>query len=79
MDTSEPFRQMADRIDHNKDSAFGGAYVIIPPGQDVPTIEVLVLDRQEDPTQFFKLLMEKVKAALDQIEEAQRRGLVYGR
>ena len=76
---ADRFRQMAERIDHNAASSFGGAYVIIPPKGAFTPWEVLVLDTQEDPAQFLMLLQAKISAMMDELraKEAQQGG--FGR
>lgn len=72
------FHAMGYRIEANDKESFGGAYVILPPGNR-PPIEVLVLDSQQDAAQFFMLLQAKIKTALDQIEADERKSMVFGR
>lgn len=79
MSHSDLFKKMAALIEQNEGSTFGGAYVIIPPGQDAKAMEVLVLDTQQDQAQFFMLLHAKVQSALQQIDDQQRKAQMYGR
>src|SRR5204862_6879751 len=63
------FRAMADQIERNADSKFGGAYVIIPPGDyAMQPMSVLVLDTKEDPAGFFNLLDWRTKMVLTDID-----------
>lgn len=71
------FRRMAADIERNPE-AFGGAYVIIPPLGLAP-IDVLILDRQENPAQFYMLLSAKIQQALKDVEDMERRGMTFGR
>lgn len=75
---ADRFRQMAERIDHNAASAFGGAYVIIPPRSAFTPWDVLVLDTQEDPAQFLMVLQAKISAALDEIRQKEARAGAFG-
>lgn len=75
---AQHFRHMADQIERNADQKFGGAYVILPPG-DVEPISVLVLDAASDPAAFFNLLDWRVKNKLAEIDEQQRRAQGFGR
>lgn len=68
---STRFRQMAERIDHNDPESFGGAYVIVPPGTGEHAIEVLVLDQHTDPIQFFKMLSEKVRVLMAELDRQE--------
>ncbi len=83
-DISDCFRRMADLIDHNKDGAFAGAYVIVPPpfgqGQELfPPIEVLTLDTTQSPVQFLQTLQSKVATALAHIERLEQQAGGFGR
>lgn len=75
---AEVFRAMADRLGDNASHPFGGAYVIIPPG-DSEAMQVFVIDAQHNPAQFFMLLEAKIKFALEQIEIEERRKQGFGR
>ena len=75
------FDDMAAKIRLNKDNAFGGAFVIIPPETGGDPIVTLILDSKQDPSQFFMLLKTKAEiqiASLDALarnqQAFQRRG-----
>lgn len=77
---AERFDVMAERIRLNKDDSFGGAFVIVPPLGGGEPIETLVLDREQDPAQFWAILKTKAEmhlAALDQLARSQQAG--FGR
>lgn len=74
---SAAFRAMAERIDHNEDAPFGGAFVIIPPGGDAQ--DMLLLDNSGNPAIFWSTLQVRVKIALQEIEDSERRGGFMGR
>lgn len=71
------FRDMADRIEHNKGGDFGGACVIVPPG-DLPVIEFLQLGTAPDLGQFYGAITTRVQIVLQQIQEKQRVGMNFG-
>ena len=74
---SAPLRSMADRLDHNADASFGGAFVIIPPEGEVQ--DMLILDRSASPAIFWASLQTRVQIALQEINEAERQGGFAGR
>ena len=73
---AQRFARMAQRIEHNKDSTFGGAFVICVPGGMVPPLEALILDATGDPAQFLMVLQTKIQTVLEEIKAKQG---VYGR
>ena len=78
MNNYEPFSDMAVKIDHNKDAAFGGAFVIVPPEGAGEVVETLILDRQSDAIQFWKILMEKAAATVTKLENEARNQSAFG-
>jgi hypothetical protein len=72
------FDEMAAKIRLNKDNAFGGAFVIIPPPENGgEPIQTLILDSKQDAGQFFTLLKTKAEAqilALDHQARNQQAG-----
>jgi len=75
-DYSTRFREMAVRIEHNHDSRFGGAAVIIPPsvtGNEKP-IELLMLDAQGDPAQFLATLITRLQLLAKDLDDTRRMG-----
>lgn len=75
---ADRLRRMADRIDHNTDSPFGGVCVIIPPAGGGNPLEFLTLDANQDPVQFWGTIATKIKLALDDAEAERRRTLGFG-
>jgi hypothetical protein len=74
---AERFRLMAARIEHNTESTFGGAAVIIPPqvtGQEQP-IEVLLLG-DGDPAQFIATVVTRLQLLAQQIDDYKRQTFV---
>ena len=78
MNNYEPFSTMAVKIDHNKESSFGGAFVIVPPEGAGEVVETLILDRQSDAIQFWKMLMEKAAATVTKLENEARNQSAFG-
>ena len=78
MSNDEQFTRMADRIKHNADATFGGACVIVPPGDGKP-IELLLLDATGDEAQFYATIMTRLQMAVSEIEARKRQGLAFGR
>lgn len=74
---SIPFNNMADRIERNADAGFGGAYVIIPPGDSAP-MAVLLLNEQQSEAMFLNVLQWQIKNRLDELEIAERRQQLTG-
>ena len=70
---ADRLRRMADRIDHNADSPFGGVCVIIPPVAGGNPIEFMLLDPSVDPAQFWSAIVTKVKFELEHAEAERRR------
>ena len=76
---SEPFRKMADRIEHNLESGFGGACVIIPPTGAGEPIEILMLDNSADLAQFFSTVATRVQRAVDEASNNAALATGFGR
>lgn len=69
----EPFTRMADLIQRNGfNSDFGGAFVVVPPGEGSEPLSTYVLDPKQDPAQFWALLQTKAQLALDEIDQKRR-------
>ena len=77
--TAGRFRAMADQIERNEASRFGGAFVIVPPELGGEPIAVMLLDEKADPAMFWSAVQTKAKMALDEISDRERRGMTYGR
>lgn len=69
---AQRFSRMAQRLEHNLDSTFGGAFVIVPPSGAGEPMEALILDSAGDPAQFLMLLQAKIAHALKEIEDRER-------
>ncbi len=67
-----PFTVMADRIERNPTSEFGGACVIVPPGGGDP-ISFLLIDAKGDVAQFYGAIKAKLEIAIEELRSAQQR------
>ena len=70
---ADRLRRMADRIDHNADSPFGGACVIIPPVGGGNPIEIMLFDNNADPAHFWSTVTLKAKHAMEEADAERRR------
>ena len=68
---SKALRAMADRLDKNADSPFGGLFVIAPPG-DGTIQEALIFDSTQSSPAFWGLINGKAQQALVELEAAER-------
>lgn len=75
---SAKFRAMADRIDKNADSGFGGAICIVPPDGG-ETIELLILEATDNPAQFWGIIQARAIMALNKIEQDRAMNKAFGR
>jgi hypothetical protein len=73
------FRQMADRIELNKDSGFGGACVIIPPSGAGDPIEILLLDHSADIAQFYSTVATRIQRVVDETSTQNQIATGFGR
>ena len=74
------FRAMADAIELNGITTFGGAFVVIPPTEGGDALETLVLDSKQDPVMLWMLLKTKCETEITALDQKQRsQGGVYGR
>lgn len=72
------FREMADRIERNNSSDFGGAIVITPPGGVGGNIELLMLDAGGNPAQFWSTVKTRIELILAELSDQQRTAQGYG-
>ena len=79
LDNSAAFTAMATKIAHNSGEPFGGAAVIVPPVGSGDPIEVLILDNQADPIQFYATLKSRIDRNLTTLDEAQRKMTAFRR
>ena len=69
---SSKFRAMAEAIDHNGMTKFGGAFVVIPPAEAGEPIETLILDTRQAPAQFWILLKSKCEHEIATADDKKR-------
>ena len=67
--SSEPFRAMAEQIEHNADAGFGGAFVIQPPGGE--PLRMLFLNPSPDAAVFWGTLKTTIDMALAELAQQQ--------
>ncbi len=72
-DNAKPFTDMAARIDLNRDNKFGGAFVIVPPGEGLEPMHTLILDGQQNAAAFWSMLQTTCQVALNELENVARR------
>ena len=72
------FRTMADQIDRNAASTFGGAAVIVAPGGLVPPIELHMLN-SDDPALFLSTVLTRIQTILKDLEDRARVQGGFGR
>jgi hypothetical protein len=71
---------MAERIDLNEGQGFGGAFVIVPPGEEAKPAVMLMLDNANDPAVFWATLQTRATMALQELDDRQRQGAgAFGR
>ena len=75
----EPFTRMATRIAHNVDTEFGGAVCIVPPKNSGDNIELLMLDAQGDPAQFWSTIATRIQIIMDGLRDKERVAATFGR
>lgn len=66
---SDPFTAMAAQIDLNASEEFGGASVIMMPGEDVKPIRLLVLNGGDNPAVFLSTLQTMIQMAIQDLED----------
>lgn len=76
-DRSDRFRAMAEAIDLNEKKPFGGAVVIIPPG-DGPAIEILTMDSREDGLQFYANIKTLADIEYNNLLKKEQEKRVFG-
>jgi hypothetical protein len=77
-DLSSPFTEMAARIQLNAEEGFGGAFVIVPPGEEAKTRSLLMLDNAESPAMFWAALQTTCEIALQEIRAAEEQNAGFG-
>lgn len=70
-DLSQPFLDMASRIELNEAQGYGGAFVIVPPGEEIQPHVLLMLDNANDPAVFWATLQTRCEMALHDLRQKQ--------
>lgn len=70
-DNHKPFSDMAERIIGNQAHGFGGAVVIVPPGEG-RRIEILILDPRQDAAMFWGNIQAVASLEIADLEERAR-------
>lgn len=65
---ADRFRQMADRIEKNEGEPFGGAVLIIPPGEGME-VEMLNFDPTPDGAIFWAAVRSKADEAVHNLQQ----------
>ena len=71
------FREMADRMEQNGDSAFGGCFVVVDSQGNM--LKTLILDKSQDAGQFWTLLRTKCDMTIAGLDDAMRNQQAFGR
>jgi hypothetical protein len=72
IDMAEPFARMANKIRHNAEHGFAGAFVIMPPSGE--SIEVLILEPASNEAVIWGQIKARIEMRLADLEDQQRRG-----
>ncbi len=73
-DNAKPFSEMADRINLNHEHPFGGAFVVVPPGEGSEPLFTLMLDGQKNAAAFWGHLKATCEIALNELDRQARGG-----
>jgi hypothetical protein len=74
-DAAAAFRAIADRLDKNASEEFGGAFLLVPPGEGVGAIDGMLVTTAPNAVTFWSGLQGQVELAIDSFkQEAQARG-----
>jgi hypothetical protein len=69
---ADKFRAMADHIEKNVDSPFGGVAMIIPPKDGGEPVEFFQIDPKPSIPEFWGLIRTKCDIAVAEYQNAQR-------
>jgi hypothetical protein len=64
------FERMAAQIRLNKDATFGGAFLVIPPGEGEPFSSLML--NQDEPSIFWGAVKTLAEVAMGALERAAR-------
>lgn len=71
----EWFEEMAALIERNKGENFGGAFVLVPPGEEEPMVGLIL---SNDTAQFWGTVSSKLAIRLQAIDLEQRKRGAFG-
>ena len=74
---ADKFRDMALLIEANDSASFGGAFVMVPPGDREP-VQLLILDTRQSPFQFYANIETMAKASMVTLAEEEIHRKAYG-
>ena len=77
-DLSAPFTEMAARIELNAEQGFGGAFVIVPPGDEVKPRVLLMLDNAQSQAMFWSTLQTTCELALRELADQEQQAGAFG-
>lgn len=69
-DRAALFSQMAEQILLNKDAKFGGAFVLMPPGDAEPVVQLML--GVDEPSIFWASLQTLANMGVAALDSAQR-------
>lgn len=69
---------MAARIELNAAQDYGGAFVIMPPGEEATPVVGLILDNSGDPALFWSSVQTRCQIALEEIRQKEESGGQFG-
>jgi hypothetical protein len=69
---------MAARIELNAEQGFGGAFVIVPPGEDVKPHVLLMLNNSDSPAMFWASLQTTCQLALQELADQEQQAGAFG-
>lgn len=75
---SQPFTEMANRIEVNMAQDYGGSFVIMPPGDDVKPAVMLILDNSGDAAVFWGSVMTRCQIELEMLKQKEESGGFMG-
>lgn len=73
---ADRLRAMADALDRNPGGPFGGVAVIVPPDNGGEALELLILDSQKDPAQFWSTVVTRASLM---VQDLQQKTVAFGR
>ena len=77
-DLSQAFTDMAARVNLNAEQGFGGAFVIVPPGEGGKPEVMLILDNSGDAAVFWGSVMTRCQIALENLKQEQEQAAGFG-